>query len=332
VNAPKRPLALSVVLTVGVAAVVAVTAAQSANADPGPATPQTASTLAAQKATELVAGQPAYLMAGANEQFVRGQVISSGATQYVPFSRTYGGLPVVGGDFVMMFNGAGQNIANSVAMEHPLGAVPRIPALSAKDAEAVAAKQLTTVAAVEGSQLVVDALGATARLAWATTVNGTGPDGASRLTVDVDAFTGAVLDSTEHVAHGTGTGVWNGPNPVSLNTTSAGGTFTMKDPNITNQSCQNSATNTTFSGPDDVWGNGNATDRETGCVDTLFAAQAEFRMLSQWLGRSGFDGAGGGWPLRVGLNDVNAGYDGVQVQIGHNTAGQWIGAIDVVAH
>ena len=44
------------------------------------------------------------------------------------------------------------------------------------------------------------------------------------------------------------------------------------------------------------------------------------------------DGTGGAWPIRVGLNDQNAFYDGTQVQIGHNTAGQWIGSIDVVGH
>jgi hypothetical protein len=55
-------------------------------------------------------------------------------------------------------------------------------------------------------------------------------------------------------------------------------------------------------------------------------------MLSQWLGRNGQDGNGGAWPIRVGLNQVNAFYDGTQVQIGHNNAGQWIGAIDVIAH
>ena len=43
-------------------------------------------------------------------------------------------------------------------------------------------------------------------------------------------------------------------------------------------------------------------------------------MLSTWLGRNGIDGAGGGGPIRVGLNDVNAFYDGTQVQIGHNQA------------
>ena len=38
-------------------------------------------------------------------------------------------------------------------------------------------------------------------------------------------------------------------------------------------------------------------------------------------------------PIRVGLDDVNAYYDGTQVQIGHRQGtNEWIGAIDVVAH
>src|SRR3954452_20604906 len=56
-------------------------------------------------------------------------------------------------------------------------------------------------------------------------------------------------------------------------------------------------------------------------------------MLSAWLGRNGMNGSGGWVPIRVGLNDVNAYYDGTQVQIGHRQGTtEWIGSIDVVAH
>jgi hypothetical protein len=56
-------------------------------------------------------------------------------------------------------------------------------------------------------------------------------------------------------------------------------------------------------------------------------------MLSSWLGRNGMNGSGGWVPIRVGLNDVNAYYDGTQVQVGHTqSGGKWIGSIDVVAH
>jgi zinc metalloprotease ZmpA len=295
--------------------------------------PTDARAMAAQATSSLVASRPAYLHASASERFVQGGVISSAGMQYVPYQRTYAGLRVVGGDFVMVTNGAGQLVTASVAMEHPIGAISTAPTLSQSAAQAVATGQLQSVSQVEGTELVVHALGAgPARLAWETTVNGVGADGYSRLTVDVDAATGAVLGTLEHVAHGTGTSAWNGPNPVSLNTTASGGTFSMRDPNVTNLSCQDAANNTTFTKSTDTWGNGDATVRETGCVDALFAAQTEVRMLSQWLGRNAMDGSGGAWPLRVGLNDQNAFYDGTQVQIGHNTNNQWISSVDVVAH
>jgi Zn-dependent metalloprotease/subtilisin-like proprotein convertase family protein len=288
--------------------------------------------LASHNAAMLVASQPAFLQASPSDAFVQGSVVSSSGLFYVPYERTHAGLPVVGGDFVIVSDGAGQIVDSSTALDHPINLASITPTLTQAAAETIATRQLHSVTRVEGTQLVVHALGATARLAWESTIDGFGANGISRLTVDVDAITGTVLREQEHVLYGTGTSAWNGPNPVTLNTTQSGGTFQMRDPVITNLSCQDAANNTTFSGADDVWGNGNATVRETGCVDALFGAQTEARMLSQWLGRNAMDGAGGAWPIRVGLAQVNAFYDGTQVQVGHNNANQWIGAIDVIAH
>jgi zinc metalloprotease ZmpA len=308
------------------------TATPAAAAPPAQVSPDDPAAIAAQQVASLVSSRPSYLFASPAETFIQGSVVSSGGLQYVPYQRRYGALPVVGGDFVVVTNSVGQTVYNSVAMSHPIGTISLTPSLSKDSAEKVAKQQLTTVSAVEGTQLVVHALGEAPRLAWESTVDGVGAEGISRLTVDVDALTGDVLGTQEHVMHGTGTAGWNGPNPVSIATTSSGGTFRMADPTTTNLSCQDAANNTTFSGPDDSWGNGNPTSRETGCVDALFAAQTEVRMLSQWLGRNGMDGSGGAWPIRVGLNDLNAFYDGTQVQIGHNNANQWISSVDVVAH
>ncbi|XNL31520.1 M4 family metallopeptidase [Longispora sp. K20-0274] len=286
---------------------------------------------ALQSTASLVASRPSYLKASADDSFVQHDAVGSNGTQYVAFDRTYKGLKVTGGDFVLATDDHGSLKFASVAQEHAIGNLSITPQVSQSAAEAVAKARVTSPA-LEGSQLVVFTLGATPRLAWEATVSGRDADGPSRQTVDVDAITGTVLHSQEHVAHGTGTGSYSGPNPLTLNTTQSGSTFSMKDPTITNLSCQDAANNTTFSGPDDAWGNGTATNRETGCVDALFAAQTEAKMLTQWLGRNGMDGSGGAWPIRVGLADVNAYYDGSQVQIGHNNANEWISSIDVVAH
>ncbi|MEZ0115741.1 Zn-dependent metalloprotease [Catenulispora sp. EB89] len=329
-----RLLAAGLAVGTAVAAgVTALTAGAVTAAAAGPVVTPNAQTLAAQSADTLVAARPAFLHASANDQFVRQQVISSNGAQYVPYLRTYSGLPVVGGDFVIATNSAGQVVFQSVAQDHAIGALSTTPTLSSTQAVKAASGQLKSVSKVEGTQLVVYALGsAPATLAWETTVDGIGDDGVSRLSVDVDARTGAVLHTQEHVEHGSGTSAWNGPNPVHIDTSGSGSSFSMNTPNITNMPCQDAANDTTFTKSTDVWGSTDKTSRETGCVDALFGAQTEFKMLAQWDGRNGMDGNGGAWPIRVGDQEENAYYDGTQVQIGYNSQGQWIGALDVIAH
>jgi Zn-dependent metalloprotease len=314
-------IAFAVVAAVG-------TTVSAAPAKPGPTVSPSAR--AAESATALVSGRPAFLHTSARESFIQQKVVSSGNTQYVPYERTYAGLPVVGGDFVVVTNNAGQVLFNSVSQDTAIGNLATTPKVSSAVAANVAKAQLKTVTSVESTSLKVYAVGKVARLAYDTIVVGYGADGYSRLSVYVDAQNGKVLGTQEHVTEGTGTSGYSGT--VTLATTQSGSTFSLRDPVTTNLSCQDAANNTTFSGPDDLWGNGNATSRETGCVDALFTAQTEVKMLSQWLGRNAMDGAGGAWPIRVGLADLNAFYDGTQVQVGHNQANQWIGSLDVVGH
>ena len=286
--------------------------------------------IAAASAEALVAAHPDTIMASSGEAYAHGSAISVGELSYVPYERTYRGLPVAGGDFVVVTNAAGKVVFTSVAQERPIGALATTPTLSAGTAESIARTGFSTVSSVEGTRLVVSLLSGPAALAWQTTVVGQGPQGYSRQTVTVDARSGAVLDRLEHVTSGTGHGNWEGN--VTIATRSSGGTFSMSSPTTSNMPCQNASGNTTFTGPDDVWGNNVGTNRETGCVDALYGAEQEATMLSSWLGRNGMSGTGSAWPIRVGLNDLNAFYDGTQVQIGHNQAGAWIGATDVIAH
>jgi len=328
----KRRTPLIIALVAGTAAASAMVAV-TGPATAAPPDPAAAAALAAVKADALVASRPSVLQAGSRETFQRQQVIQSSGLNYVPFERAYNGLPVRGGDFVVVTDAAGRTKYTSVAQSSPIGELSTVAKLSATAAATIAKDQLKTVKSVEGTNLVVLAEeGKAAALAWETTVNGTGADGVSRLTVEVDAATGKVLRTTEHVtgAAGTGTGWVNGS--VAIDTTQSGSSFLLQDPSHTTIRCQDAANNTTFSGTDNVWGNGTGTNRETGCVDAFYVAQQQYAMLSSWLGRTGQNGSGGAWPIRVGLNDRNAFYDGTQVQIGKNTAGNWLTAADVVGH
>jgi zinc metalloprotease ZmpA len=297
-----------------------------------PSSPEAIKALAVKAADNYVASRPGALHASADEAFQQQSVTSSAGLQYVNYQRTYKGLHVAGGDLVVVLDAAGNTKYTSVAQDRSIGSLSVVPRLTKTDAETVAKAQSQNVSAVESTNLVVYSLGATPALAWESTVDGTNAEGPSRLTVEVDALTGKVLATQEHVMHGTGTGAWNGPNPLSFTTTHSGSTYTMQSTLVRNMPCQDYSAHTTFSGPDDVWGNGNATSKETACVDALFVAETEFKMLSAWLGRNGMDGNGGAWPIRIGDPEENAFYDGSQVAIGYNSKSQWIPSLDVLGH
>ena len=83
------------------------------------------------------------------------------------------------------------------------------------------------------------------------------------------------------------------------------GSFSMLDTTRPGIRCggQNGVT---FTGTDDAWGNGSGTNLETACVDALFGVQREWDMLSQWLGRNGINGSGGGFPISRRAREVHA--------------------------
>ena len=335
VLSPKvRKVALAAVLSGLATAAVAGVGMRGADASqpPAPAHRSLAEvrTLAVSAANGFVSGRPAELHASASDSFLRRGIVSSAGTQYVAFDRTYSGLPVIGGDFVVVTDSDGRVTATSVAQTRTIAGLSTQPSISSARAAKAARTRLTEVDSVSTPRLVVYAHG-TPRLAWEIVVRGAKAGEPSRQSVYVDARTGTIVATKEHVVAGEGTGAYSGPNPLALDTTNSNGTYSLKDPNRALE-CQDLATKKVFTGPDDTWGNGDATSKETGCVDALFAVQTEWRMLSDWLGRNGMDGNGGAWPLRVGLNQVNAYYDGTQVAIGHNNANQWISSIDVVAH
>ncbi|WP_263107060.1 hypothetical protein [Kitasatospora sp. DSM 101779] len=136
------------------------------------------------------------------------------------YERTYRGLPVVGGDAVVLADGQGrirgqQNAAPGVS------GVPTttIPAVSAADAERTVRTRLAAVDGAGPARLVVKVTDGRARLAWESVLTGRTASAASRLHVYVDARTGAVLDG--HDLGGTAPG-----DDFSLAVNPAGGTVT----------------------------------------------------------------------------------------------------------
>jgi zinc metalloprotease ZmpA len=325
-----RPAILAGVAASAVAASFLVPTTTSAGAAPSAGDPRLE---AQQAASAWVKGHATALERAAADSFVRAGTFEGDNGIYsMAYERTHEGLRVVGGDFVVLADADGRVVGSSVAQEAPVDIASTTAQVPAARAAAVATGQVDEVSDASAPELVIWHRDTGTRLAYEVEVRGTDAGEVSWQKVWVDARDGSVLEAREQIAHGSGTAAYSGPNPLPIATSGSGSSYTMTDPTATTLRCQDSATNTTFAGTDDLWGNGSATNRETGCVDALYAAQQMKAMMSSWLGRSGMNGSGGWVPIRVGLNDVNAYYDGTQVQIGKNQAGAWISSMDVVAH
>ena len=327
----RRSTAIRAVVALAVGAAVALTALPAtAAAKPSVTTVANPKDRAIAAADQLVRGPgAAALRVSPSDRLIRTGVHAGGkGLQYVSYERTFKGLRVVGGDAVVTTDAAGRVLNTSAAQSSVIN-VGTTAKVSAGAAANAARSLVASVESVTTPELVVLAWG-TPRLVWETIVTGSSRGGPNRLHVFVDALTGEIADSYDDVRAGTGNSFYNGV--VTISTSGSGSSFSMQDPTRPGIRCggQNGAT---FTGTDDNWGDGSGTNLETACVDALYAVQREWDMLGAWLGRNGINGSGSGFPARVGLNDVNAFWNGSFTNFGHSQDNQRQATpIDVVAH
>ncbi|GAA3795583.1 M4 family metallopeptidase [Sphaerisporangium flaviroseum] len=257
--------------------------------------------------------------------------VTAGAGMYaVTYERAYKGLPVVGGDAVVVTDANGRVRDTAAATAATPQGVPTTPTVSAETATETAKTRLDRADDSAAPRLVVLTWGDKPRLAWEALVSGILQGNPSKQHVFVDATTGEIADSYDEVKAGTGNGYYYGT--VTINTSGSGSSYSMTDSTRSGLRCggQNGSA---YTGPDDVWGNGSGTNLETACVDALYSVQREWDMLGSWLGRNGINGSGGGFPTRVGLNAVNAYWNGSYTNFGHSQDNaRQATPIDVVAH
>ncbi|MFF0311474.1 M4 family metallopeptidase [Streptosporangium sp. NPDC004379] len=315
-------------------------------------------------ADRFVQTQPPPLFAAPTDQFYRqNDFVGAGGLHYIPYTRTHDGLPVFGGDFVVVTNNQGGLLSTSIAQAQPL-TLDTTPEITPAQAAVISRRQITDPRRVSVPRLVILAKGP-GLLAYETVVTGRdktqsfAPTRSSRIPskmhVFVDAKTGEVIFKDDEVKTddtvrpsakvtrttgvargphradpGDGKGFYNGP--VTIGTSKSGTTYSMTDPTRSGVQCggQNGSAYTKAT---DTWGNGSGTSLETACVDSLYAVNREWDMLRSWLGRNGINGTGGGYPTRVGLSDVNTYWTGDYANFGHTQDNQrQTTSIDVVAH
>jgi Zn-dependent metalloprotease len=278
---------------------------------------------------------------------------------HVRMDRTYGGLPVLGGDLVVHQSASGAWEGASRTLRAPL-ALPVEPTLvrAAATAKALAPSKATRSivnlrAADVEPRLVVDTLTGEPRLAFEVLTLGRRADGTpSRLATYVDATSGQVVRREEqiHTADGSGRSLYSGT--VTVQVTRSGASYQLKDAtrgNATTTDMQNKidsalctllgigcSNGVAFNSPDPSFGNGTTGDRQSAAVDAHYGAAATFDYFKDVHGRNGIFGDGRGTPSRVhyGNKYVNAFWDGAKMTYGDGD-GVEIGplvSLDVAGH
>ncbi|MFG2135118.1 M4 family metallopeptidase [Streptomyces sp. NPDC048751] len=255
---------------------------------------------------------------GAKEKLVVRDVLKDrDGTVHTRYERTYDGLPVLGGDLVVKTSPAGQTEGVVKATRAQIKVASLKPAVAASKAEqqalgAAKAEKAKSPDVNSAPRKVIWAANGTPTLAYETVVGGFQHDGTPQeLHVITDATTGQKLYEWEAIETGTGNTVYSGT--VDLTTTQSGSTYNLTDGargghKTYNLNRGSSGTGTLFSGPDDVWGNGLASNAESAGADAHYGAALTWDYYKNVHGRSGIRGDGVGAYSRVhyGSNYVNA--------------------------
>ncbi|KJK54891.1 M4 family metallopeptidase, partial [Saccharothrix sp. ST-888] len=236
-------------------------------------------------------------------------------TRHTRYERTYGGLPVLGGDLIVHQTAAGATKSVDRATTASLNGIGTTPALAAPKAQAAALAAESGSTLETAPRLVVFAAKGTPKLAWETVVTGKQKDGTpSRLHVVTDAKTGEVLSKVEGIETGSGQGIFVGN--VTIGTTQSGSTYQMKDASrggmyTTNMNNGTSGNGTLFTKSTDTWGNGQVGNKESAAVDAHYGVAATWDFYKNTFGRNGIrnDGVGAYSRVHYDNNYVNAFWD-----------------------
>ncbi|KOU26038.1 peptidase M4 [Streptomyces sp. WM6372] len=322
-------VAAAALLAVGIQAGTAsadATASQARNAaqpNPGAAavnlSPSERATLISDANSTTVQAAKALGLGEQEKLVVRDVVKDADGTTHTTYERTYGGLPVLGGDLTVHAKGGVTKsitkatnheikVADTTATVTPAGAegqaVSAANAAGSKDAKA-SKNARKVIWAAEGAPV----------LAYETVVGGLQDDGTpSELHVVTDAKTGAKITQWQAIETGTGNTMYSGQ--VTMGTSQSGSNYTLTDAGRGNHKTYDlnggsSGTGSLFTNTTDVWGNGAASNRATAGADAHYGAQLTWDYYKNVHGRNGLrnDGVAPYSRVHYGNAYVNAFWD-----------------------
>ncbi|GAB3783187.1 M4 family metallopeptidase [Nocardioides ungokensis] len=341
-------------------ATIAVLAAGTIGAQAGTANGQVARTPGtAAAAVAALQQHPAAARAVDGQAFrVTDTITDADGTTHVRMQRTLDGIPVLGGDLVVHRGAQSgwRGVSQTLASPLDLSTTPAVSAAAAatKALAPSAATRSITGAAASSHRLVVDATGATPRLAWEVITGGTQHDGTpSRLATYVDARTGQVIRREQQIetVDGQGQTLYSGTVPLSV--TQSGSTYQLKNQGIrgntyttdmNNKSdsygCQvlgiGCSAGTLITSTTTTFGNGTNANRATAGADAQYGSNETWDFYKQTYGRDGIFGNGTGSYNRVhyGSGYVNAFWDGTKMTYGDGDGTSYgpLVSLDVAGH
>ncbi|MFI5619137.1 M4 family metallopeptidase [Streptomyces sp. NPDC051567] len=316
-------LAVGIPATTATADATASQARTAAQPDPGAAnrvlSASERATLLADANSTTVQAARALGLGGQEKLVVRDVVKDADGTTHTTYERTYAGLPVLGGDLTVHAKG-GVTKSVTKATHHEI----KVADTTATVTPAAAEGQAVSAAGEQGSKeakasknarKVIWAAEGAPVLAFETVVGGLQHDGTpNELHVVTDARTGAKITEWQAIETGTGNTQYSGQ--VTIGTAPSGSNFTLADPTRGNHRTYNlnrgtSGTGTLFSGPDDIWGNGLASNLETAGADAHYGAQVTWDYFKNVHGRNGLrnDGVAPYSRVHYGNAYINAFWD-----------------------
>ncbi|MGE7388513.1 M4 family metallopeptidase [Streptomyces sp. NPDC004126] len=258
-------------------------------------------------------------LGGGEKLIVRDVVKDADGTTHTTYERTYDGLPVLGGDLtVHAKDGVTKSVTKATQHEIKVSDTNATVTPSAAEGQAVSAANAEgskQTKADKGARKVIWAAEGVPVLAFETVVGGLQDDGTpSQLHVITNAKTGAKIAQWQGVQTGTGNTMYSGQ--VTLGSSQSGSNWTLTDAGRGNHKTYNlnggsSGTGTLFSGPDDIWGNGLASNKETAAADAHYGAQVTWDYYKNVHGRNGLrnDGVAPYTRVHYGNAYVNAFWD-----------------------
>ncbi|MER5482243.1 M4 family metallopeptidase [Streptomyces sp. NPDC002812] len=274
-------------------------------------------TLLAEANSTTVQAAKALGLGGTEKLVVRDVVKDADGTTHTTYERTYDGIPVLGGDLTVHAKGgvtksvtkatnAEIKVADTNATVTPASA----EGLAVSSANAEGSKDAK---ASKAARKVIWAASGVPVLAFETVVGGIQHDGTpSELHVVTNAKTGAKITQWQAIETGVGNTMYSGQ--VTLGTSASGSNFTLTDAGRGNHKTYDlnggtgSGTGTLFTGPDDTWGNGLPSNRETAGADAHYGAQLTWDYYKNVHGRNGLrnDGVAPYTRVHYGNAYVNA--------------------------